>query len=124
MSEEQDHQESGGTDWSESESAHSPSEGQPVEPQPSYLLLTVENVQKLQEEYPTSKSDLTRWSIEAFIKHSSHFLSESASREEVEATVAVPPEDNTSEGYPGKSDDISSKGNTVYSNHCILFPGE
>ncbi|KAJ6661749.1 hypothetical protein lerEdw1_013271 [Lerista edwardsae] len=109
MSEEQNQQESGGTDWSQSESAHSPSESQSVEPQPSRLLLTVENVQKLQEEYPASKSDLARWSIEAFMKQSSHFLNESASREEVEATVVVPPEDNTSEGYPGKSDDISSK---------------
>ncbi|XP_066477473.1 glutamate-rich protein 6B [Tiliqua scincoides] len=120
MSDEQNQPEPGGIDQSQSESAQSPSEGQSVDPTPSSLLLTVENVKKLQEEYPTSKSALARWSIEAYMKQSSSLLNESGSStdrskdqklsdEKAKAAEVHPPKPNTSEGYPEKSDVVSSK---------------
>ncbi|KAH0624383.1 hypothetical protein JD844_031789 [Phrynosoma platyrhinos] len=76
MSNEENVPESGSKDQSQPEITDSPSGSESEHPKCSGFLLTVENVKKLQEEYPVNKSILTQQSIEAYINQSNLFLNE------------------------------------------------
>nr|XP_020664439.1 glutamate-rich protein 6B isoform X2 [Pogona vitticeps] len=90
---------SGSGEQSQAEIIHSPSEHQAADPKPSNLLLTVENVQKLQEEYPVAKSGSARESIEAYIEQSNLYLNKS--------------ETNTDEGKGQKLLDEKEKNSLI-----------
>ncbi|XP_062989265.1 glutamate-rich protein 6B [Elgaria multicarinata webbii] len=112
---------SGSKDQIQGETTHSPSGCQSVDPKPSSLLLTVENVKKLQEEYPVAKSVLTRQSIEAYIKQSNLSLNENETstdgskkqnlldEKESEATSMILHREDSSEDYSKNVEEISKK---------------
>ncbi|XP_042316700.1 uncharacterized protein LOC121927159 isoform X2 [Sceloporus undulatus] len=80
---------SGSKDQSQPEIADAPSVSESVHLKCSGFLLTVENVKKLQEEYPTTKSILTRQSIEAYINQSNLFLNENETSTEENETISI-----------------------------------
>ncbi|XP_067322350.1 glutamate-rich protein 6B [Anolis sagrei] len=71
---------SGSKDQSQPETSDSLSGSESVESKDSRCLLTVENVKKLQEDYPATKSILNRQSIEAYIDQSNQFLNGNETR--------------------------------------------
>ncbi|XP_053243850.1 uncharacterized protein LOC128413640 isoform X1 [Podarcis raffonei] len=118
----------GSKDRLESKRTPSLSTSQPVDPNSSSLLLTEENVKKLQEKNSASKSALARESIEAFITQSNLFLNKSEAstsrskeqslsdeKEPKAASVVIHVED-TREDVSENTEQSSKKGT------CILFP--
>ncbi|XP_053164924.1 glutamate-rich protein 6B [Hemicordylus capensis] len=120
MSDGQNPSGSGIIDQSQAEATHSSSESE--DPELSKLLLTVENVKKLQEEYPAVKPVHARQSIEAYIKQSNCFLNETengadgskeqdlSAEEEFEATLVIPYREDTRDDNVENFEEISSKG--------------
>ncbi|XP_061490555.1 glutamate-rich protein 6B [Rhineura floridana] len=121
MSNGQNQSGSGSRDHLQSEITHTPFVCHSMDPKPSHLLLTVENVEKLQEEYPVSKSALTRRSIEAYITQSNLFLNENetstdgskeqnlSDEKKSKSTSIVPQREDTCEDHSENVEEISKK---------------
>ncbi|XP_044275985.1 glutamate-rich protein 6B [Varanus komodoensis] len=105
-----------------------PSGCQLLELKPSSLRLTVENVKKLEEEYPVAGSVLTRLSVEAFVKQSNQFLNRSetstdgskkqnlSEEKDSETASMVPHKEDSSEDCPKKVEAVSEKDHQTRSS--------
>ncbi|XP_054839944.1 glutamate-rich protein 6B-like [Eublepharis macularius] len=112
MSKDENIPESGRKGQAQAELALAPSEGWSADPKLSASLLTIENVKKLQEEYPVAKSSLARQSIEVYLQQSNLIV------EENEASRKEPNLPNEEELEAVSDHDITDRCHLGYCEFC------